>query len=67
MRRLATGIAIAGLLATTAGARDGDRSWYEHDLPESMVELVEAQTLAVIVRRNTRIGSELPGDLWRTR
>jgi hypothetical protein len=64
-RLLATGLAIAGLLATTAGARDGDRN--EHHLPESMVELIEEQTLAAIVRRNTWIRSELPDDLWRVR
>lgn len=46
-------------------ARDGDRFWYEVYLPTTMVEFVNNQTLAVIIRRNTGIGAELPDDVFR--
>jgi hypothetical protein len=45
--------------------RDGDRFWYEHALPPDLRQLVERQTLADIIRRNTTIGSELPDDVFR--
>jgi len=45
--------------------RDGDRFWYQAYLPADMVDLVEAQTLARIIRRNTDIGRELPDNVWR--
>ena len=41
--------------------RDGDRFWYEAYLPSDMVDLVNAQTLSTIIRRNTGIGDEI-GD-----
>ncbi len=44
--------------------RDGDRFWYQLHLDPSFVSLVEAQTLAVIIRRNTSIGSELQDDVF---
>ena len=47
--------------------RDGDRFWYERSLPGELVELVEQQSLARIIRRNTRIGRELPDDVFRVR
>ncbi len=47
--------------------RDGDRFWYEAYLDRSLVNLVEAQTLARIIRRNTEIGDELPDDVFRVR
>lgn len=39
--------------------RDGDRFYYKHSLPRDMVELVEKQTLATIIRRNTEIEDEI--------
>ncbi|MBT8207905.1 MAG: hypothetical protein KJO18_06505 [Acidimicrobiia bacterium] len=44
--------------------RDGDRFWYRAYLPPDMVDLVEDQTLAVIIRRNTDIGMELADDVF---
>jgi peroxidase len=45
--------------------RDGDRFWYEDYLSLSLQRLVEAQTLATIIRRNTSIGNELQDDVFR--
>lgn len=47
--------------------RDGDRFWYESYFSERMVELIERQTLARIIRRNTEIGDELPDDVFLAR
>ena len=44
--------------------RDGDRYWYERSLPGELVELVERQSLAAIIRRNTRIGDELQDNVF---
>ncbi len=44
--------------------RDGDRFWYQASLPEPLVLLVEEQTLAGIIRRNTPIGAELDDDVF---
>ena len=46
--------------------RAGDRFWYERYLPPALVELVEAQTLATIIRRNTSIDREIADDVFRT-
>ena len=48
-----------------AALRDGDRFWYENDLPYDLIALVEAQTLDRILRRNTSIGMELSNDVFR--
>ena len=49
-----------------AALRDGDRFWYRGGhLPPEMVQLVEDQTLARIVRRNTGIGPGFPDDPFR--
>ncbi|MCB1037628.1 MAG: acyl-CoA dehydrogenase family protein, partial [Acidobacteria bacterium] len=45
--------------------RDGDRFWYQHHLPAPLVSLVEDQTLARVIRRNTTIGDELQDDAFR--
>jgi hypothetical protein len=45
--------------------RDGDRFWYQTYLPAFLVDLVEQQTLAVVIRRNTEIGAELQPDAFR--
>jgi hypothetical protein len=42
--------------------RDADRFWYEKSLPSEMVRMVNAQTLSVIIRRNTNIRSEIPNN-----
>ncbi|WP_146849735.1 peroxidase family protein [Brevifollis gellanilyticus] len=39
--------------------RDGDRFWYEWYLPRDVVRMINAQTLSVIVHRNTKIGAEV--------
>jgi peroxidase len=44
--------------------RDGDRFWYAVYLPPELRDLVEAQTLDRIIRRNTPIGNELPSDVF---
>lgn len=45
--------------------RDGDRFWYQSYLPPFLVAIVEDQTLAQIIRRNTTIGGELQDDVFR--
>jgi len=47
-----------------ARLRTGDRFWYESYLPAEMVEMVNQQTLATIIRRNTEIGDELSDDVF---
>ena len=44
--------------------RDGDRFWYEIVYPAPVVALLETQTLAGIIRRNTGISSEIPDDVF---
>ncbi|MEP4077003.1 peroxidase family protein [Haloferula sp.] len=44
--------------------RDGDRFWYESALDPSILELIEDQTLADIIRRNTDIGEELADNVF---
>jgi hypothetical protein len=45
-------------------ARNGDRFWYQIYLPPSLVRMVEQQTLARIIRRNTPIGKELQPEVF---
>lgn len=47
--------------------RDGDRFWYQKHLPRELVRLVEQQSLASIIRRNTNIRDELPRNPWLIR
>jgi peroxidase len=47
--------------------RDGDRFWYERAFPKKTKRLIERQTLAKIIRRNTDIGAEIPRDVFRIR
>ena len=47
--------------------RDGDRFYYEHGLPRELVDLVEQQSLSVIIRRNTEIGDELQDNVFIAR
>lgn len=44
--------------------RHGDRFWYESYLPADLVEMVNQQTLSVIIKRNTGIGDELAADVF---
>lgn len=39
--------------------RDGDRFWYQNMLSPEMIEMIESQTLATVIRRNTDIGTEI--------
>ncbi len=44
--------------------RDGDRFFYRNYLPPSLADLLERQTLATIIRRNTDIGGELQQNVF---
>ena len=48
-----------------ARLRDGDRFWYQSYLPRQTAEMIDQQTLAVIIRRNTTIGTEMADDVFR--
>ncbi|MGI9242702.1 MAG: peroxidase family protein, partial [Verrucomicrobiales bacterium] len=45
--------------------RDGDRFWYQNYLKAELAQVVEEQTLARIIRRNTGVGDEIPEDVFR--
>jgi peroxidase len=45
--------------------RDGDRFWYESYLPDALCDIVEQQTLATIIRRNTHVGDEIQDNVFR--
>ena len=44
--------------------RDGDRFWYESYLDPTTLATVQAQTLAIIIKRNAAIGAELQDDVF---
>lgn len=44
--------------------RDGDRFYYRAYLPGPLVDYVNGMTLARIIRANTEIGDELPGNVF---
>ena len=44
--------------------RDGDRFWYQRYLPNELIEWVEEQTLAKIIKRNTDIDNELTNNVF---
>lgn len=44
--------------------RDGDRFWYERDLPRNLRDEVRRTGLIDIIRRHTSIGSEMDDDPW---
>ncbi len=44
--------------------RDGDRFWYQAYMPVRLIRLIENQTLARIIRRNTDIGHELNDNVF---
>ena len=47
--------------------RDGDRFWYQNMLSPELVAQVDADTLSVIIRRNTAAEQELPSNLFVVR
>ena len=57
---------IQRIVATQFTAlRDGDRFWYEHILSREDVAKINDTRLSDVIRRNTNIGSELPGNVFR--
>ena len=44
--------------------RDGDRFWYESYLDPDTLATVQAQTLSIIIKRNTKIKDELQDDVF---
>ena len=44
--------------------RDGDRFWFQRSLTPYFAKLIEHQTLADIIRRNTDISNELPNHVF---
>jgi hypothetical protein len=44
--------------------RDGDRFWYARQFRGSQLRRIESTRLSDIIRRNTRIGQELPDDVF---
>lgn len=47
--------------------RDGDRFWYQNHLTPELQRLVEKQTLATIIRRNTTIREEIQDNVFLVR
>jgi len=47
--------------------RDGDRFWYELALSGPELDEIRRTRLADVIRRNTRIGDELPNDVFHVR
>jgi len=54
----------AVLVEQFVALRDGDRFWYERILSPTERQRVDATTLADVIRRNTRIGSEIADDVF---
>ncbi len=46
--------------------RDGDRFWYERDLPNAVADEIRQTRLSDIIRRNTSVGSELQANVFET-
>jgi len=44
--------------------RDGDRFWYQNYLDRELQSLIERQTLAAIIRRNTEISREISDNVF---
>jgi hypothetical protein len=44
--------------------RDGDRFWYQRVFSGRELAALERTTLARIIRRNTRVGREIPDDVF---
>ncbi|MGI9259174.1 MAG: peroxidase family protein [Gammaproteobacteria bacterium] len=45
--------------------RDGDRFWYARHFRGAQLRRIESTTLSDIIRRNTRIGEEIPDNVFR--
>ena len=45
--------------------RDCDRFWYERVYSGAKLDQIRSTTLADVIRRNMRVGSELPDDVFR--
>ncbi len=52
------------LVAQFEALRDGDRFWYQHILPAPEARRIARTRLADVIRRNTRIGSELQDNAF---
>ena len=50
------------LISQFSALRDGDRFWYEKELTPAERLQIKSTTLTDIIRRNTRIGREMPED-----
>lgn len=44
--------------------RDGDRFYYRHQMSRDMIKMIDQQTLATIIRRNTGLGNELQDNVF---
>ena len=44
--------------------RDADRFWYQRHLSAELVRMVEQQSLATIIRRNTQIRGEIQDQVF---
>jgi hypothetical protein len=53
------------LISQFTALRDGDRFWYEKQLTPTERLRIDSTTLTDIIRRNTRIGREMPEDAFR--
>jgi peroxidase len=47
--------------------RDGDRFWYLNQFSKELIKMIDQQSLATIIRRNTNIKAELPNNVWIVR
>ena len=47
--------------------RDADHYWYERVFSGRDLDEIQSTTLADVIRRNTKIGGELPDDVFRGR
>ena len=45
--------------------RDGDRYWYQKTLSEKSLQKLENTRLSDVIKRNTSIGSELQGNVFK--
>ncbi len=57
-------LAFAAIKDQFERLRNGDRFWYQHHLPPGMVAWVESRTLSKIIRRNTKVRSELSANVF---
>lgn len=53
------------LIRQFTALRDGDRFWFERDLTQNELELLDGVTLARVIRDNTGVGDELQNNVFR--